>query len=181
MGLQVEKKMFLSLERVKRIVGEEKTVYLVLFKDTHEVKSLGNYEPKEIEAAIEYCQENKYIPKSDDVKMRKKPKMPVVRVKTPYEESNESQKIRDLSIVTEYTHTILPTDCDTLTSEDSTVSDLNGVFRSARADFHMTFDSTRDEAKETIQDHMIDETFNLAVKQTDNVKKSLSFDTGTRL
>ena len=35
----------------------EKTVYLVSLKDTYEVKSLGNYQPLEIEGAVEYCQQ----------------------------------------------------------------------------------------------------------------------------
>ena len=41
--------------------GEE-TVYLVSVKDIYEVKSLGNYQPLQIEGAVEYCQQkNTYL------------------------------------------------------------------------------------------------------------------------
>ena len=87
--------------------------------------------------------------------------------------------VEDIRVVTEYMHKLLPTDYDTLTSEDSAISDLNGAFRSKRADFCANLQSSREEAKAVLQDEQIDETFNLAVKQIDDVKKSLNFDTGS--
>ena len=158
--------------------GEE-TVYLVSVKDTYEVKSLGNYQPLEIEGAVEYCQQKKYIPKSDDVKIRKENKKPIVRVKTPGKNISEIKNVENIRIVTEYMHKLLPTDYDTLTSEDSTISDLNGTFRSAREEFCANLQSSREEATAIVQDYQISKTFNLAVKQIDNVKKSLNFDTGS--
>ena len=158
--------------------GEE-TVYLVSLKDTYEVKSLGNYQPLEIEGAVEYCQQKKYIPVSDDVKIRKKNKKPIVRVKMPGKNISEIKNLENIKIVTEYMHKLLPTDYDTLTSEDSTISDLNGTFRSAREEFCANLQSSREEATAIVQDDQISKMFNLAVKQIDNVKKSLNFETGS--
>ena len=76
-------------------------------------------------------------------------------------------------------HKLLPTDYDTLTSEDSTISDLNGAFRSAREEFCASLQSSREEATAIVQDDNISKMFNLAVKQIDNVKKALNFETGS--
>ena len=94
-------------------------------------------------------------------------------------QSNEIENVENIRVVTEYMHKLLPTDYDTLTSEDFTISDLNGAFRSVREEFCTNLQSSREEAKAVLQDDQIDETFNLAVKQIDNVKKSLQFDTGS--
>ena len=50
---------------------------------------------------------------------------------TPHESSEQPQAVNPIA-VTEYIHKFLPTDYDTLTSEDSTISDLNGAFQQAR-------------------------------------------------
>ena len=53
---------------------------------------------------------------------------------TPNESSELPQAVNPIAM-TEYIHKFLPTDYDTLTSGDSTISDLNGAFQQARKEF----------------------------------------------
>ena len=72
---------------------------------------------------------------------------------------------------------MLPTDYDTLTSEDSTFSNINSAFRAARAEFQSTSEQTERQAQDVINDNEMDTKFEKAMGHIDEVHRSLQFNT----
>ena len=102
---------------------------------------------------------------------------------TPHESSEQPQAVNPIAM-TEYVHKFLPTDYDTLTSKDSTISDLNGAFQQARKSFKETL--TEDDLKQIHNfeleqvkkrdEKRLDKTFVKALTQIENVRKCLMFE-----
>ena len=165
--------------------GEESTnIFLVKLRDTYEIKTKEGVTKKYIDKALQEGQLQKKIPPSSDVKFRKKNLMQQVHVtSTPHESSEQPQAVNPIAM-TEYIHKFLPTDYDTLISEDSTISDLNGAFQQARKSFKemLTEDDLKQihnfelEQVKKRDDKRLDMTFMKALTQIDNVRKCLTFE-----
>ena len=155
---------------------EKKRTLLVSLKDTYQLTTKRKLTKKQVSTALKYCAQTKFIPMSSEIEFKKKTKLPRVKVTRLESESKDSSApVSD--VITEYKHVMLPTDYETLTSEDSMVSSINGAFRTARAEFWSTPEQTKRQAQDVIDDNEMDTTFEKAMGHIDKVCRSLRFDT----
>ena len=96
---------------------KKKKTLLVLLKDTYQLTTVNKYSKEQINAALKCCEETKFIPMSTEIEFRK---LSQIRVTCAGSESEDSSRLVS-TFVTEYKHVMLPTDYNTLTSEDSTI------------------------------------------------------------
>ena len=166
-----------EIEKLKGGKGtkEKKRTLLVSLKDTYQLTTKRKLTKKQVTTALKYCSQTKFIPMSSKIEF-KKIKLPRVKV-TRLESESEDSSAPVSDVITEYKHIMLPTDYNTLTSEDSMVSSINSAFRTARTEFWSTSEQTKRQAQDVIDDNEMDTTFEKAMGHIDEVCRSLWFDT----